>query len=91
MDIELYIDSKYQGFFPRDVIEEHFDSAKQKAESMLPELEWDDVILYAILAYDEKTEALISADLMCLCLSRYEYSKLYRKLSKCCRLFTLRK
>ncbi|MBR3283370.1 MAG: hypothetical protein IKI56_08770 [Ruminococcus sp.] len=91
MDIELYIDSKFQGFFPLSVIEEHFDSALHKAEEMLPELEWDDIILYAILAYDEETEALISADLMCLCLSRYEYSKLYKKLSRSCRLFTLRK
>lgn len=91
MDVELYIDSKFQGFFPRDVIEERFESAREKAESMLPELEWDDVVLYAIFAYDEETEALISADLMCLCLSRYEYAKLYRKISKSCRLFTFRK
>ncbi|NLT09389.1 MAG: hypothetical protein GXY08_07795, partial [Ruminococcus sp.] len=58
MDIELYINSKFQGFFPLHVIEERFDNARAQAEAMLPEIEWDDVVLYAILAYDEESQAL---------------------------------
>ncbi len=90
-DIELYVNSELQGFYPINVIEKYFSIAEQTAEETIRSIEWDQIVLYAIFAYDPKTGAILSANMMCICLTKEEFQKLYPKFPKSCRLFTLRK
>ena len=90
MDIDLYINSVYYGFHPIETIEEfrreYYDKAAEKALM----IDWDEVILYAIYSYDEKTQGFISAEFMCLRMNMMRYSMLCSKISKNCRLFCLK-
>ncbi|HOO05028.1 MAG TPA: hypothetical protein PLH83_00785 [Ruminococcus sp.] len=89
-DIDLYIDSKYAGFFPLEEIEERFEEYEAEAYELSRIIDWDEIILYAIFSYDEDTQATLSADLMMLRMPYEVYQDLCMKLSKNCRLFFLR-
>ena len=90
MDIDLYIDSVYFGFFPIETIEEYRLEYYEKAAEKAKLLDWDEVVLYAIYSYDEATQGFISAEFTCLRMNFTRYAELCSKISKNCRLFCLK-
>lgn len=89
LDINIYINSHFSGFFPIERVEEMHEQYYSKALELAKTAEWDEIILYAIYLFDEETEKMISADFMSLCIPYDEYKKLYPKLSSGCRLFII--
>ena len=90
MDIDLYINEIYCGFFPLHIIEKNFTNYRMKASEMAKAIDWDEVILYAIFAYNEKSSALISVDLMTMRMTYSRYVRLCSKISKNCRMFFIK-
>ena len=90
MDIDLYINSVYFGFFPLDKIMEYRDEYYEKAREEARKLDWDEVILYAIYAYDSSTQGFVSADFMCIRMTFSRYVLLCSRISKNCRVFCLK-
>lgn len=88
-DIDLYLNTKYMGFFPLEHIGHFFGEYYEKAYCAAEFIDWDEVILYAVLAYDDENEALISADFMTLRMDYSRYVELADRLSKNCRLFII--
>lgn len=86
-DIDLYLSSEFNGRWEIDVIEDYFAEYEQLAEKAAENIDWDEVILYAIFAYDGEHQTIISADFMLLRIDTRRYEKLCRKLSSDCRLF----
>ncbi len=91
-DINLYINSAFSGFWPLDTIEEYFDEYYNSARLLAEDIDWDEVILYAILCYDDEgdSSALISADFMLLRMDYDKYVQLCKKIHNNCRLFIYR-
>ena len=89
MDIDLYIDFIYHGFYPLDVIEERFDEYHAAAVEAAEGLGDDEVILYAIYAFEEDTQRFIYANFMIRKLKLDEYARVCERLSKFCRLFCI--
>lgn len=87
MDIDLYIDFVYHGFYRLSYIEDKFKEYEVMAESASSELEANEVILYAIYGFDEKTHNFIYANFMIKKLKVEQYAKVCSALSKTCRLF----
>ncbi|OPZ20552.1 MAG: hypothetical protein BWZ04_01723 [Firmicutes bacterium ADurb.BinA205] len=90
MDIDVYIDSEFEGFRTLSYVEKLRRKYYGMAAEMAHEIEWDEVILYAIYSYNEKDQAFISADFMCLRMSFAQYKSLCEKISRTCRLFCLK-
>ncbi len=86
-DIDLYMDTKYCGFYPLETIEEYLDEYSRKAAEMARLADWDEIILYAILAYDHDTGGILSADFMLLRMPFERYAELGRVVSDDCRMF----
>lgn len=86
-DIDLYIDSVYCGFWELSKIEEYFDEYYSKAHDYARQIDWDEIILYAVLCFDGEKQTFISADFMLLRMEYERYIELCDKLSKNCRLF----
>lgn len=89
MDIDLYIDFVYHGFYRLPYIEERFEEYRSMAEEAAKELAPDEVLLYAIYAFDEKTQRFIYANFMLRRLSLEHYARVCERLSKFCRLFCI--
>lgn len=83
----MYINTEYCGFYTLTTIEEHFDEYAEKAAEMAHLIEWDEIILYAILAYDHCTGGILSADFMLLRMPFEKYAKLCSVISDDCRMF----
>lgn len=86
-DIELYFNSSYNGFTTIGKIEEYLEEYRLAAASQSDELEWNEIILYAVLAYDTQTGRMDSADFMLLRMPYSRYAELCDRLSGFCRLF----
>lgn len=86
-DVELYFNSSYNGFTTIGKIEEYLEEYRLAAVSQSDELEWNEVILYAVLAYDTETGRMDSADFMLLRMPYSRYAELCDRLSGFCRLF----
>ena len=89
MDIDLYIDFIYHGFYRLDDIEERFDEYEAMAEDAAKDLNDDEVILFAIYAFDEDTQRFIYANFMLKRLKLEHYARVCERLSKFCRLFCI--
>ncbi len=89
MDIDLYIDFVYHGFYRLDDIEERFDEYRSMAIERSSDLEDDEVILFAIYGFEEETERFIYANFMLRRLKRDQYARVCERLSKLCRLFCI--
>lgn len=87
-DIDLFLDGCYRGFFTLDAIEEYFAEYSRNAAEMAENIDWDEVILFAVYYYDD--EYLISAELMTLKMNYNTYLELCGKISGCCRVFCIR-
>ena len=87
MDIDLYIDFIYHGFYRLDDIEERFDEYHAAAVEASKDLADDEVILYAIYGFEEEEQRFIYANFMIRRLKLDHYAKVCEKLSKYCRLF----
>lgn len=87
MDIDLYIDFVYHGFYRLDDIEERFDEYHAMAVEASEHLADDEIILFAIYAFDEETERFIYANFMLRKLRSEDYARVCERLSKFCRLF----
>jgi len=90
MDIDLYIDSSYCGFHSIETIENLRCEYYNKAAGKAADIDWDEVILYAIYSYNEETQGFISAEFMCLRMNYSRYAQLCSRISKTCRLFCLK-
>ena len=86
-DIDLYIDFIYHGFYRLEDIEERFDEYHEMAEEAAKDLGEDEVILYAIYAFDPDTQKFIYANFMLKRLTLEHYARVCERLSKYCRLF----
>lgn len=84
--IDIYKNSKYYGYTDISQIDEYLSEYEQNAAGLLKELDWDEVVLYAIYSYSEDN-SFISADFMQLRLSYSRYLELASKISDRCRLF----
>ena len=91
MDIDLYIDSVYFGFFPIEEIEERFEEYRESAEEYLDELNDDEVIVYAIFKYEKDSEKILYANLMTVRLTYDEYAEICRSDNEYRRYFFVRK
>lgn len=89
MDIDLYIDFVYHGFYRLDDIEERFNEYKSLAEDAAKGISDNEVILFAIYAFDENTKDFIYANFMLKRLSLEHYARVCERLSKYCRLFCI--
>ena len=89
MDIDLYIDFVYHGFYRLDDIEERFGEYKLLAEEAAASLAPDEVILFAIYAFDADTQRFIYANFMLRKLKLDHYARVCERLSKFCRLFCI--
>ena len=87
MDIDLYIDFIYHGFYRLDDIEERFDEYHAAAVEAAKDLADDEIILYAIYGFEEDDQRLIYANFMIRRLKLEHYARVCEKLSKYCRLF----
>lgn len=87
MDIDLYIDFVYHGFYKLEDIESRFEDYRSAALEAASQLSEDEVILFAIYGFDELTQRLLYANFMKRKLSAEEYRKVCEKLSRSCRLF----
>lgn len=87
MDIDLYIDFIYHGFYKLDDIEERFREYHSMALEASSELADDEVMLFAIYGFDEETEQFIYANFMLRRLKLDHYAMICQRLSKFCRLF----
>ena len=87
MNIDLYFNSIYCGFTTIEKIEEHYEEYRLAAIAKAEGIDWNEIILYAIYAYDPKTGGMISADFMLLRMPYSRYAELCSKLSGYCRLF----
>ncbi|WP_028516725.1 hypothetical protein [Ruminococcus flavefaciens] len=87
MDIDLYIDFVYHGFYRLDDIEERFDEYRLMAEEQAASLEDDEVILFAIYGFEEETERFIYANFMLRRIKLDHYARVCERLSERCRLF----
>lgn len=88
--IDLYFNSGFAGSWPMQNIELYFDEYYNSASDLAEDIDWDEVVLYAIYCYDEADTSLISADFMLLRMSYKRYVKLCQKVSRNCRLFIIR-
>lgn len=86
-DIDLYINTKYCGFYTLPTIEYYFDEYAAKATEMARLADWDEIVLYAIFAYDHYTDGILSADFMLLRMPRKRYLELCKVISDDCRMF----
>ena len=89
MDIDLYIDRVYHGFYPITAIEERFEEYRLIAEEAAKDISDDEVVLYAIYAFDYKTQRFIYANFMIKKLKLEHYARVCRRLSPFCRLFCI--
>ncbi|MBR5683645.1 MAG: hypothetical protein IKW96_10320 [Ruminococcus sp.] len=87
MDIDLYIDSVYHGFYRLADIEARFEEYRSIAEEAAKDISDDEVILYAVYAFDEKTQRFLYANFMIKKLKLAHYAGVCGKLSHFCRLF----
>lgn len=90
MDIDLYYNSVYSGFYPLDYIIRIYNEYYAEAVDLAQKIDWDEVVLYAIFSYDESTQGFVSADFMLLRMTYKRYTELCLKISKNCRLFFIR-
>ncbi len=91
MDIELYIDSVYCGFYPIEVIKDYTIEYYLKARSLCADANTDDIVIYAIFSYEPKTQRFFSANFMTLTVPYDRYVQLCSKISKNNRIFFARK
>ena len=87
MDIDLYIDFVYHGFYRLDDIEERFAEYQSKAEEAAKDLGPDEIVLFAIYAFDDKSQNLLYANFMIRKLDIGHYARVCERLSGFCRLF----
>ena len=87
MDIDLYIDFVYHGFYRLDDIEERFNDYLSMAEEAAGSLADDEVILFAIYAFDEVSQRFLYANFMLRKLKIDHYARVCERLSRFCRLF----
>lgn len=87
IDIDLYMNCRYCGFYPLSVIEEYLDEYSALASEMAKSAEENEIVMYAVIKYDFNTYRILSADFMLLKMTFERYSKLCRKMSICCRAF----
>lgn len=79
MDIELYIDSSYCGFYPIEIIKSYTIEYHLKARHMCENLSSDSVVIYAIFSYDPKDQRFCSANFMTLTADYDKYVQLCSK------------
>lgn len=73
MDIDVYVDFVYHGFFTLDNVEERFREQQKAAEAVAEELGADEVLIYAIYTYAQDSERILSVNFVTLLMSREEY------------------
>ena len=73
MDIDVYVDFVYHGFFPLDNVEERFSEQQKAAKTVAEELGENEVLIYAIYTYDQESERIISVNFVTLLMSYEEY------------------
>lgn len=84
-DINLYINSLFRGSFELEHIEKLFSEYESKALFLSEFIEWDEIILYAVLQFEENK--FISADFMLHRIPYNKYCELCRVISDDCRIF----
>lgn len=89
MDIDLYIDFIYHGFYRLDYIEERFAEYESIAQQAADSLASDEVLLFAIYAFDAETQQFLYANFMLRKLKLDHYARVCERLSKFCRLFCI--
>ena len=91
MDIDLYVDRVYYGFYPISTIEERFEEQKQLANELAADIDEGEVIVYAIFNYEPDSERIVSLELITERLDYDDYVRSYQSFSGYCRAFFVRK
>ncbi|MDE5583987.1 MAG: hypothetical protein K2J08_09810 [Ruminococcus sp.] len=87
IDIDLYFNCCYCGFYPFYIIEEYLEEYSALASVMADSAEKNEIVLYAVITYNLNTGRILSADFMLIKMTFERYSTLCRKLSIRCRTF----
>lgn len=91
MDVDLYIDSVYCGFYPLEYIENRVAEYRQLAEEAAGEIDDGDVIVYAVFKYENDSEKIIYANLMTAKMTYQEYAEICQSDTEYRRYFFIRK
>ena len=73
MDIDLYIDSVYSGFFTIKDIEKRIQEFRKLAEEAIKDANDDEIIVYAVFKYEKNSEKMVYANLMTEKITYQEY------------------
>ncbi|MBQ9898836.1 MAG: hypothetical protein IJM44_05220, partial [Ruminococcus sp.] len=65
-DVDMYINTKYMGFHTLPTIDKFYREYERRACEIVPDLGDDEIVLFAILLFEEGSERFISADFMTL-------------------------
>lgn len=77
--VDIYRNSHYCGFTDIESLNEQFLKFEKNAEKILDYIDWDEIVLYAVYKYDNKSNSLISADFMMLRMNKEKYINLAKK------------
>ena len=88
---DLYINNKYCGFYPVEQIENIFRCFSDTSLELSDGIDWDEIILYAVMCYDAKKGGLISAGFSFSRMSYPSYIELCSQLPPSYRLFFRKK
>ena len=80
VEVEIYM-------YFNDIPEIKQQQINKQTEKILDYIDWDEIVLYAVYKYDNKSNSLISADFMILRMNKEKYINLAKKISPHCRLF----
>ena len=91
IDIDLYIDSVYNGFFPIEDIEERIEEFRELAEEAAKDANDDEIIVYAVFKYEQDSEKIVYANLMTEKLTYQEYVEICQSDDEYKRYFFIKK
>ncbi len=73
MDIDIYVDSVYNGFFPVLIMEDLLNDHRAECASKAENIGEDDVLVYAVFSYEPDSQKIISLNLVCLVMPYSDY------------------
>ena len=77
MDIDVYIDFVYHGFYSLDAVEERFQEQYDAALDASGLLDDDEVLIYAVYTYDAASGRVISANFTSMVMKYDEFVDYY--------------
>ena len=90
MLLKVFENSEFCGYYPIDEVITRFKEARSKAENAASMIDYDEVIMYAIAAFEPESHKLLSVEFMCYRMLYSRYCQLCSKIWENCRVFFVR-